>query len=80
MSSRLVVAVLKSHPCPADGYDGLEQREASICEWQRIRLTDALQRLVDLDSAWDQPEEAARLQKKPRAIKADKARDAKEDG
>jgi len=41
------------------GYEGLEQREAKIpTSLRTVRLTEALQRLIDLYTAWEKPDEA----------------------
>jgi eukaryotic-like serine/threonine-protein kinase len=42
-----------------DGYAGLEKRQANIPSADKARLTDALERLVQLYDAWGKPEKAA---------------------
>jgi hypothetical protein len=42
------------------GYQGLQQRAATIPAEDQVRLTDALERLVQLNAAWDKKDEAAK--------------------
>src|SRR5262249_46375921 len=51
------------------GYEGMKQREASIPLQSRVRLREALQRLVRLYDAWGKPDEAARWRKELDAAK-----------
>jgi non-specific serine/threonine protein kinase/serine/threonine-protein kinase len=53
----------QAEPLVVEGYRGLKEREMKIPAAFRIRLTEALQRLVDLYIAWDKPEEATRWKK-----------------
>jgi hypothetical protein len=46
-----------------EGYRGMVQRKDTIPPSTRIRLSQALQRLVDLYTAWEEPVEAASWQK-----------------
>jgi Tfp pilus assembly protein PilF len=51
----------EAEPLLKQGYDGLKQREAKIPpQWRRVRLTEALDRLVQLYDAWGKPDQAAR--------------------
>ena len=45
-----------------DGLKGMKAHESKILPVKEIRITEALQRLVDLYSTWDKPEEAAKWQ------------------
>src|SRR5262249_9219459 len=42
------------------GYEGMKRREDKIAAQDKVRLTDALERLVQLYDAWNKPDEAAR--------------------
>jgi hypothetical protein len=48
----------EAEPPLLQGYEGMKQREASIPRSGRPRLTEALQRLVQLYGAWGQPDKA----------------------
>jgi eukaryotic-like serine/threonine-protein kinase len=50
----------EAEPLLLAGYEGLKRREARIPEAGKVRLTEALQRLVRLYEAWGKTEEAAR--------------------
>jgi tetratricopeptide (TPR) repeat protein len=52
-----------AEPLLLQGYEGMKQREASIPPPGRPRLTEALQRLVQLYDAWGQPDKAAQWRK-----------------
>ena len=54
----------EAEPLLVQGYEGMQQREAAIPPEGKIRLTEALQRLVDLYTAWGKPEEVAKWQEK----------------
>jgi tetratricopeptide (TPR) repeat protein len=41
------------------GYEGMKQREAKIAAQSKLRLTEAIERLVQLYEAWGEPEKAA---------------------
>ena len=59
----------EAEPLLVQGYEGMQQREATIPPEGKIRLTEALQRLVDLYTAWGKPDEAAKWQEKLDALK-----------
>jgi tetratricopeptide (TPR) repeat protein len=59
----------EAEPLLVQGYEGMQQREAAIPPEGKIRLTEALQRLVDFYTAVGKPEEAARWQEKLDAVK-----------
>jgi tetratricopeptide (TPR) repeat protein len=50
----------EAEPFLLQGYEGMKQREATIPPPGRPRLTDALQRLVQLYDAWGRKEEATK--------------------
>jgi hypothetical protein len=50
----------ESEPLLVEGYSGLKEREAKIPPPGKIRLPEAIRRLVDLYTAWEKPEEAAK--------------------
>ena len=54
----------EAEPLLVQGYEGMQQREAAIPPEGKIRLNEALQRLVDLYTAWGKPDEAAKWQVK----------------
>jgi len=54
----------EAEPLLLAGYEGLRQRKDRIPAAATIRLSEALQRLVDLYTAWDKPEQAARWKSK----------------
>ena len=69
----------EAEPLLVQGYEGMQQREATIPPEGKIRLTEALQRLVDLYTAWGKPDEAAKWQEKLDTIQhSTKPEDAKE--
>ena len=51
------------------GYQGMKQREAKIPPLGQIRLTEALERLVELDEALEKKDEAAKWRKELEARK-----------
>ena len=54
-----------------DGYSGLRQTEAQIPpQVNDSRLSDALERLVQLYDAWGKPDEAAKWRKELEAARA----------
>ncbi len=64
-----------------DGYEGMKQREAKIPPLGEVRMTEALERLVQVYEALEKKDEAARWRKKLEAwkeaqkrLKADKSR------
>ena len=49
----------------------MKAREAKIPPTSKTRLPEAIRRLVDLYTAWDRPEDAAKWQKELDATKPD---------
>jgi hypothetical protein len=60
----------EAEPFLVAGYDGMAQRQAKIPPNAKVRLTDALDRLVHLYDAWGKPEEAAKWRKELEAARA----------
>jgi tetratricopeptide (TPR) repeat protein len=58
----------EAEPLLVQGYEGMQQREDKIPPEGKIRLTEALQRFVDLYTASGKPDEAAKWQEKLDAI------------
>jgi serine/threonine protein kinase/tetratricopeptide (TPR) repeat protein len=56
-----------AEPLLVQGYEGVKQREAKIPVSLKVRLTEALERLVQLYDAWGKPEEAAKWRKERQA-------------
>ena len=54
----------EAEPLLVEGYSGMKQREAKIPPAAKSRLSEALRRLVDLYTAWEKPEEAAKWRAK----------------
>ena len=54
----------EAEPLLVAGYDGMAQRHAKIPPNAKVRLTEALDRLVHLYDAWGKPEEAAKWRAK----------------
>lgn len=52
----------EAEPLLLKGYQGMKQREAKIPAIAKNRLTEALDRLIDLNTATNRPEEAKKLQ------------------
>jgi non-specific serine/threonine protein kinase/serine/threonine-protein kinase len=52
------------------GYEGIKQREAKMSANAKVRLTEALERLVQLYDAWGKPAEAARWRNELAAVKS----------
>ena len=52
----------EAEPLLVEGYSGMKEREANIPSAAKTRLAEAIRRLVDLYTAWDKPEEAAKWQ------------------
>jgi hypothetical protein len=50
----------EGEPLLVEGYSGMKDREAKIPPAAKTRLAEAIRRLVDLYTAWDRPEEAAK--------------------
>jgi tetratricopeptide (TPR) repeat protein len=59
----------EAEPLLLQGYDGLKQREAKIPANNKVRLTEALERLVQLYEATGKPDEAAKWRKEMAAGK-----------
>jgi tetratricopeptide (TPR) repeat protein len=49
----------EAEPLLLAGYDGMKQREGKILPIYKYRLTEAIERLVQLYEAWDKPGKAA---------------------
>jgi hypothetical protein len=60
----------EAEPLPLAGYEGRKQREAQIPAQGKVPLTEALERLVQLDDAWGKPDEAAKWRQELAAQKA----------
>ena len=58
-----------AEPLLRAGYDGLKERAAKIPPQGKVRLSEAIQRLIDLYTAWDKPDQAAEWRKKLDASK-----------
>ncbi len=52
----------EAEPLLVEGYSGMKDREANIPPAAQPRLPEAIRRLVDLYTAWDRPEDAAKWQ------------------
>ena len=48
-----------AEPLLLAGYEGMKAREAKIPPQGKVRLTEALERLVQLYDAWGKPDQAA---------------------
>ena len=59
-----------AEPLLIAGYQGMKQRETTIGSQGKPRLTEALERLVQLYDATNKPDEAARRRKELEARKA----------
>ena len=53
-----------AEPLLLAGYEGMKEREAKIPPQGKPRLTEALERLVQLYDAWGKPDEAAAWRKR----------------
>jgi serine/threonine protein kinase/tetratricopeptide (TPR) repeat protein len=62
----------EAEPLLRSGYEGLKSRNANIPATQRFRVTDALERLVQLYDGLDRKEEAARWRRELEAARASK--------
>jgi len=58
-----------AEPLLLQGYQGMKKREAKIPKDATVRLTQALERLVQLYDAWGKKDKAAEWRKKPEAAK-----------
>jgi len=54
----------EAEPLLLQGYEGMKKREVQIPADHRIRLREALERLIQLYDAWDKPEQADSWRKK----------------
>lgn len=54
----------EAEPLVVSGYEGLKQREAQIPPESKVRLTEALERLIQLYEAWGKSAEAAEWRKR----------------
>jgi eukaryotic-like serine/threonine-protein kinase len=61
----------EAEPLLVRGYEGLRQRAAKIPKEGKTRLTEALERLVQLYDAWGKPVEATRWRRELETAKAD---------
>ena len=53
-----------AEPLLLSGYEGMKQREAKIAATAKVRMKEALERLVRFYTDWGQPDKAAEWQKK----------------
>ena len=60
----------EAEPLLLAGYEGMKQREKTIPPQGKIRIPEALERLVQLYEATDKKDEAAKWRKEPDAIKS----------
>jgi hypothetical protein len=60
----------EAEPLLVQGYEGLKQREAKIPAAGKVRLTEALERLVQLYDAWEKKDKADEWRKKLEETKA----------
>jgi hypothetical protein len=58
-----------AEPLLVSGYQGLKQRDATIPAEDQVRLTDALERLVQLYEAWGKKDEAAKWRQELEAMR-----------
>jgi hypothetical protein len=72
----------EAEPLLVSGFDGMSQREDKIPALARDRIIEAVQRLVDLYTAWNKPDEAAKwkaeLDKRKTPVQGKSAEPAKE--
>jgi len=68
----------EAEPLLVEGYEGMQQREATIPPEGKIRLNEALQRLVDLYTALSKPDEVAKWQEKLDALQSAAKPESKE--
>jgi hypothetical protein len=59
----------EAEPLLLAGYEGMKQREAKIPAQVKVRLTEALERLVQLYDAWGKPEQAKEWRQKLEAAR-----------
>jgi serine/threonine protein kinase/tetratricopeptide (TPR) repeat protein len=60
----------EAEPLLIEGYEGLKQRESKIPAIGKLRMTETLERLVQLYEAWDNADEAAKWRAELAARKA----------
>jgi hypothetical protein len=60
---------IDTEPLLLAGYEGMKKREAKMSAQQKIRLTEALERLVQLYEAMDKKDDAAKWRKELEANK-----------
>jgi hypothetical protein len=53
----------EAEPLLVHGYEGMNQRQGKIPSPHKVRLTEALERLVRLYEAWEKPDQAAKWRK-----------------
>ena len=58
-----------AEPLLLSGYEGIKKRQAELPKTEKIRLTEAAERLVQLYTAWGKADQADRWQKERVAIK-----------
>jgi serine/threonine protein kinase/tetratricopeptide (TPR) repeat protein len=63
-----------AEPLLKAGYEGLKRRQAKLPPQGQARLTEALQRLVQLYDAWGKPDEAARWRQRLDALRTNEPR------
>ena len=61
----------EAEPLLVEGYSGMKEREAKIPPAGKLRLIEAIQRLIDFYTAWEKPAEAAAWRKKLEEAKQD---------
>ena len=59
----------EAEPLLVEGYSGMKDREANIPPAVKTRLPEAIRRLVDLYTAWEKPDDAAKWRKELEASK-----------
>jgi serine/threonine protein kinase len=62
----------EAEPLLVQGYQGMKQRQARIPKEAQLRLSEALERLVQLYDAWGKKDEAANWRKQLEAVKSAK--------
>ena len=64
----------EAEPLLISGYEGLQLREDKILSYNRERLTESIERLVELYTAWQKPEQAeewsTRLEEQVKLLKS----------
>jgi len=66
-----------AEPLLLEGYSAMKERESAIPANAKLRLTEAVQRLIDLYSAWEKPTETEKWQKELEGVKLPKDPDVK---